>query len=929
MTTLHLISHTHWDREWYLTFQQFRLRLVHLMDHLLELLKNDPDFQHFMLDGQTIVLDDYLQVRPEREAEIRSLVQQGRILIGPWHILPDEFLVGPESHLRNLLQGERTAQRFGPKMQIGYIPDPFGHIGQMPQILRGFGIETACVQRGLDEQPCEFWWDAPDGSRVLMAYLRNGYGNAANLPTANPEGFLADVLRERDSLQAHSSAQHLLLMHGTDHMLPPVDTTTAIRQANAHAQDFTILHSTLLAYIEAIRPTITADPSAIPSTTGELRSSKRFHLLPGVFSARMWIKQRNHTCEQLLTGWAEPFSTWAEWVSRDIDRQQHTPSLNKLFRLRQPSAALHQAWLLLMQCHPHDSICGCSVDQVHEEMRSRFDQVEQIGEEIIRQSLSFLADMADTQTTHLPSLPAEAIKAIVVFNPTATIRSDMVTVETEIPADLLDIEIVDEAGRSVPVQMGETENHGAVQTQLAWIASDLPGLGYRTYWLCAKRHQAAEEPASSRIPAILKPLLPMMEKFSRFTSAKNQGPDTRPLSRPPYVIENEHFIVEASASNGTLTITDRHTAAVFTGCNRFLDGGDCGDEYNFAPPWFDSLETPKVRSIRIHRDEVTQYLEINLDLHTPLSLSEDRKTRSQKHTVIPISTWVALPHGVRRVEVRTVLENTACDHRLRVHFPVPFHCSEAMHDGHFEIVRRPVGIPPFDDTWAEQPRPEVPQRCFTSVNNSTIGLLVANRGLPEVEVLNTPQGSAEVAMTLLRCVGWLSRDDFSTRKGHAGPMIAVPGAQEPGLHTFEYALMPFDAQAEPLPPHQAAREFCAPPRAVVTDLHPGWLPPSNSMLSIRPLADNAQSLCDPIVLSTVKFAETPSSWLLRIYNTCAETQTAKILPWRPFAKVWKSNLAEQPLEHLETKDAGQIPVTLRGHEILTILLKDEGEYAIG
>ena len=143
MQTLHVISHTHWDREWYLTFQQFRLKLVHLIDKLLDILDEDPDFKYFMLDGQTIVLDDYLLIRPEMDFVLRGHIQSGRILIGPWHILPDMFLVSREVHIRNLLAGGRTTRKFGPKMPIGYIPDPFGHPGQVPQILSGFGIQAA------------------------------------------------------------------------------------------------------------------------------------------------------------------------------------------------------------------------------------------------------------------------------------------------------------------------------------------------------------------------------------------------------------------------------------------------------------------------------------------------------------------------------------------------------------------------------------------------------------------------------------------------------------------------------------------------------------------------------------------------------------------------------------------------------------------
>ncbi|WP_176969664.1 hypothetical protein [Nitrosomonas sp. Nm33] len=173
MKTIHVISHTHWDREWYRTFQQFRLQLVHLVDGLLDMLAKDPNYKYFMLDGQTIVLDDYLLMRSEAEDTLKEHVRNRRILIGPCHILPDMFLASPEAHIHNLLVGEREARKFGQKMMIGYMPDSFGHIGQMPQILRGFGMENACLWRGLDDQPAGFWWQFPDGSRVLTMYLHD------------------------------------------------------------------------------------------------------------------------------------------------------------------------------------------------------------------------------------------------------------------------------------------------------------------------------------------------------------------------------------------------------------------------------------------------------------------------------------------------------------------------------------------------------------------------------------------------------------------------------------------------------------------------------------------------------------------------------------------------------------------------------------
>ena len=392
MLNLHIVPHTHWDREWYLPFQAFRIKPVHLMDGLLTLLDQDPTFAHFMLDGQTVLLEDYLQVRSEREEDLIRHVRSGRIAIGPWYVLPDEFLVSPESIVRNLLRGGEICARFGKRMNIGYIPDPFGHIGQMPQILSGFGLEAACIERGPADEPCELLWEAPDGTRIMLLNLRDGYYNAARLP-ADPEAFASFLRQRRDSLSTHSLVSQRLFLNGTDHQEPQPELPSALRAARLDPDRAWI--STLSSYVAAVQQEVHTRSLSLPIVKGELRSPQRHHLLAGVLSSRSWIKQRNHACEILLERWAEPFAAWAHvFAGQRSDRSVWTGHLQTP-RLSDPRGLLREAWRLLLQCHPHDSIWGCSVDGVHDAMRVRFEEVEQIGEEIMRQSLRAVAASVD------------------------------------------------------------------------------------------------------------------------------------------------------------------------------------------------------------------------------------------------------------------------------------------------------------------------------------------------------------------------------------------------------------------------------------------------------------------------------------------------------------------------------------------------------
>jgi len=247
-----IVPHTHWDREWYQTFQQFRIRLIDLINNLIDILEKDETFSDFTLDGQTIVLEDYLEVHPERREVLKKYITEGRIHVGPWYILPDEFLVSAESMVRNLLLGHKIASEFGRVMKVGYIPDPFGHITQMPQILRGFGIDNIIFWRGIEynqTQGNEFIWHGPDGTELFAVHLpQAGYGNAQNLPE-DVEKTYQVIKGAIDDLLSRETSKSLLLLNGSDHLEAQPYIPRLVKELNKRFTDIEIKQGNLEEYI--------------------------------------------------------------------------------------------------------------------------------------------------------------------------------------------------------------------------------------------------------------------------------------------------------------------------------------------------------------------------------------------------------------------------------------------------------------------------------------------------------------------------------------------------------------------------------------------------------------------------------------------------------------------------------------------------------
>ncbi|MGH7818271.1 MAG: alpha-mannosidase, partial [Candidatus Binatia bacterium] len=286
-TVLHVVPHTHWDREWYEPFEGYRFRLVKMVDRLLRVLENDPDFRHFHFDGQTAAIEDYLEVRPEAEERVARLVRDGRLGVGPWRILMDEFLCSPETIVRNLQQGRGTAERLGRCVELGYIPDSFGHIAQMPQLLRLAGLTVGCVWRGVPSavDRSVFWWEAPDGSSVRTLYLATSYSNGASLPETY-EDLMRRAKRIVSDLEPFRPGPVVLAMNGSDHYGAAEALPRLFQEANASQDEIEFRLGSMEEYA---REAPSGDGG--PTWRGEMRSSARANLLMGVASARVPLKQ--------------------------------------------------------------------------------------------------------------------------------------------------------------------------------------------------------------------------------------------------------------------------------------------------------------------------------------------------------------------------------------------------------------------------------------------------------------------------------------------------------------------------------------------------------------------------------------------------------------------------------------------------------------
>ena len=934
--TVFVIPHTHWDREWYASFQQFRMRLVHVVDALLDLLERDPSFTHFNLDGQTVVLQDYLEIRPEKREILQKFVRDRRLGVGPWYVLPDEFLVSAESLVRNLLLGHRIASDFGHVQKVGYIPDTFGHISQLPQILQGFGIPFAVHFRGLDEGDLksELWWQSPDGSRVLLRHLPTdmGYGNACAL-AQEIQAAAADLcaLAQYETRRAASSA--LLALNGLDHMPAREDIPSIIEVANRNSKgEIFFKQASLEEYFDAL--TFALGDQPLQTVYGELRDVNRTagrdnRLLPNILSSRIYNKMQNARTQTLLERWAEPWSALSWLEGEDY-----------------PKAFLWKSWEWLLQNHPHDSIGGCSIDAVHAQMETRFAWSSEIAEEITRERFELL-----TRRIDLSGLEKDEM-ALVVFNGLPWSIEEGISVDIDLWDFFLNKVAMQQWTPPVPTgdPTPQTDFPAIFRQRIheQWYQDNPVMPSSRFRGLKIHPLDSAEslpvQIESISPTRILRPLVsgPASDRaatrfrasfFAKLPPYGYQVYAVKPMVNPnkpivviqsPNVLENEYLRVQI-APNGTLSVKDKVTGENYTDLGYFEDGGDCGDGYNYSYPLKDQVENTIGCTVHISRltsGPTVQRYQIEYEWALPESLDQLRKERSETRALCPLSVIVSLAQGSPRLDLQVTFDNHARDHRLRMVFPSDIHAENSQASAQFDVVTHPIQVEPVKpEAWVEDAPTTFPQQDWVDLSDGKRGLCIIVQGLPEYEVLETQR--REVAVTLLRAVGFLGSGlELQTTYVGAGPNIATPDGQIQRKLTFSLSVLPHSGKWDQAQVWKQALEHNNPPRAYCTGMAnsepvpiPHALPSTKSFVSVE--GRN-------VVLSSLKKAEEGESLILRLYNPSDIATKATVqLPFVP-ANAQLVGLDEKPQSSTPTSSLpvlqknGKVQIDLAPKKFITL-----------
>lgn len=841
LATLHVVPYLRWEREGEFTFDTQRAQLLDILTRLIPRLRTEGDnaLKHLLLGGQTAILEDIAALRPDILNFLIVCNANHRVELGPWYVIVDDTLVSGEALVRNLLAARMDADRLGIVLSpIAYTPDAGGHVAQLPQILRGFGIDAAFAHHGAPVVHLPFRWEAPDGSNILVLSHDTPQRQNAALSVRDQRGIKPD---------------------GPFLWMATADDPEKLKPAGVSLPTIT---SSLETYVATLRKSFSDELR--PILRGELRLQSRReggYLLPGTVSARMYLKQRNAQLQSLLTYAAEPWLTLALTHSK-VEAADNVRAL------------LNHSWRLLMKNQARATLGGYAADAVHEEAEVRYRQAEDAAQHVIQRALTNLPG-----TLHQQGKLPLTMKAtyVVVWNAHNWDVRQVVEMTLDLPEGTHPIKL------QTPQGNAQAFGWQPETRQLRFIAN-APAVGYATYTI------------------LLGEITPSEMLIQRSTA--------------PSIADS----AGATLSAETGELVWRYGNAQINHLLRFVSGGDAGDVFNYSPPKEDVIEEAVlVSGIQAESSPVHERLTMRHRMRVAPALRADRR-RERGVRLLELTTTATFYDGMPGLYFHTTYTNTAEDHRLRVHLKTGIQADTVLADSAFGIVARPTQLtghaaPPA--ARMESTISTYPMRGAAAVQDTNGAMALLARGLPEFEALEE-HNQTTLALTLLRAVGWTSRDDLQTRAGAIGRVRESTGAQCLRTMTAEYGLLPLKPD-NPAAMMRASQLYTAPLQAYQYHLPPDKL--SRSYLSIQTsLGSAGASDGNGAILTALKPPQNGRGWVLRLLNPTNETVEVSITPnVRPkYARL--TNLAEEPDAIIEPDGNGTLHLVLAPQKIATVRL---------
>ncbi len=907
---VHVVTYTHWDREFRWEFERTRMRLVDCIDQLLDIMETKPEFKSFLFDAQVTILDDYLEIRPENRERIQALANANRLELGPWYTLADCAAIQGETLIRNLLAGIRASEKYGPVLKCGYNVFSFGQIAQLPQIYDGFGIDSILFYKYMDPKRTkyhEFLWEAPDGTRTLTSRLgreaRWNFFFAAHIPivynrdpwhkdwqyrwgddlgkifhTADSEGYgwFYDILDPKTSfhpekikdgmervlktVEGTAVPESVLFFEGTDFTAPhPLTPEILAEIRKQYGDEIELVHSRLSDYLADLQKALANRKNELDVVKGPMRDGPVGAVHTDVFSIHPELMIEHAKTETILMSRVEPFAAFA-WLNGTE---------------RYPTTYLEKTWKLLFHSHVHDSIHGLGPRTLGEGCLSRIKQAEVIAQGLERRALQDITKEINTAGVKETEFFAA------VHNFTAAPRSGIVEAWFDLPRDLRTdhLVITDENGKPVCEQLMEKDETRAgiyhprsrnmpyycTRMHICFQAENVPAMGYKTFQIKPVSKNEYPYPHEDWEPPRL------------------YADD---LLRDAHTAENEHLNVHINA-DGTLNLTDKATGEVYSGLNYFLDSGEIGNMWMSKEPHhngiIDTRGLAASVSCRMH-GPLQVVFDIRLDWKLPREFDRAKQARSQDEVSYPISVTITLRKGSRSLDVETTIENTARDHYLKVCFPTDSKATHTAGEGSFTV-----------DEFAADPGragelrgvalARHPAQMWLDISDKKRGLAVLLETPRDYEVLEHDPRTT-VAMGLLRAVPLRIPCDNRLWMEYPGD----ESAQSLGKFTYRYSLLPHAGDWKSQGLHQAALALRNPLKACQFGKQTGTQPLSHSFLSLE--GDN-------LVVSAIKKAEDRDSVVIRFYNPTSQDTTATLRPGFPVAEAWTVKFNEERIQQVK------------------------------